>query len=193
MPPRDKSKSAGISHLIRSAGHRARAIADEQVGQGDLTETTRDGRQTRIFNVLNYVESPWGLNMTLYPVQRFIVSLQPAPRRKLPDETNRRIRISDMFNTKTLYTFTEKEYLHYLYNEGRCNIGEQDHMRRQLTLPIGRRAGKTTLSAIFASYELYRLLSLGNPQEYYGLPNGNRIQIISVATDKDRRVCSSMT
>jgi hypothetical protein len=33
---------------------------------------------------------------------------------------------------------------------------------------------------------LYRLISLGNPQEYYGLPNGNRIQIISVATDKDQ-------
>ena len=44
----------------------------------------------------------------------------------------------------------------------------------------------TTLSAIFASYELYRLIQLGNPQKYYGLPNGNRIQVISVATDKDQ-------
>lgn len=188
MPPKESKKTAGISHLIRSAGHRARAIAEEQFGQGDLTATGTDGRQTRIFNVLNYVEAPWGLNMTLYPVQRFIVKLYyhlPLDD-KLPEETNRRIRISDMFNTKTLYTFTEKEYLHYLFNEGRCNIGEQDHMRRQLTLPIGRRAGKTTLSAIFASYELYRLLSLHNPQAHYGLPNGNRIQIISVATDKDQ-------
>jgi hypothetical protein len=126
--------------------------------------------------------------MRLFPVQRFIVKLYyhlPLDD-KLPEDETRRIRISDMFNTKTLYTFTEKEYLSYLYNEGRCNIGEQDHLRRQLTLPIGRRAGKTTLSAVFASYELYRLLSLGNPQEYYGLPNGNRIQIISVATDKDQ-------
>jgi hypothetical protein len=44
----------------------------------------------------------------------------------------------------------------------------------------------TTLSGIFASYELYRLLNLYNPQEYYGLPNGNRIQIMSVATGKEQ-------
>jgi intein/homing endonuclease len=47
-----------------------------------------------------------------------------------------------MFGEKVLYTFTEREYLHYLYNEGRCNIGEQDHDRRELVLAIGRRAGK---------------------------------------------------
>src|SRR5690606_8217097 len=44
----------------------------------------------------------------------------------------------------------------------------------------------TALSSIFASYEVYRLLNLYNPQAYYGLPDGNRIQIISVATDKDQ-------
>ena len=44
----------------------------------------------------------------------------------------------------------------------------------------------TTLSGIFASYEVYRLLNLEHPQGYYGLPSGNRIQIISVATDKDQ-------
>jgi len=175
--------------MIRSAGHRARALTETAAVNGvDLATVTVNGRTQRIFNVLQYVESPWGLNMKLFPVQRFIVKLyyhMPLDD-TLPEDENRRIKISDMFNTKTLYTFTEKEYLHYLYNEGRCNIGEQDHLRRQLTLPIGRRAGKTTLSAVFASYELYRLLSLGNPQAYYGLPNGNRIQIISVATDKDQ-------
>ena len=44
----------------------------------------------------------------------------------------------------------------------------------------------TALSGVFASYEVYRLLNLGNPQQYYGLPNGNRIQLISVATDQDQ-------
>jgi len=177
MPPKVK-KSAGISHLIRSAGHKARAIAEERSDQGDVTEITVDGRQTRIFNVLNYVESPWGLNMTLYPVQRFIVKLYynlPLDD-KLPEETNRRIRISDMFNTKTLYTFTEKEYLQYLYNEGRCNIGEQDHMRRQLTLPIGRRAGKCCLhGTICATSEGFReIQDLGDPNgpEYQPLKVG---------------------
>jgi hypothetical protein len=179
-------KQVGIANLIRSAGHRSKST-DKNSKAGLLT-TTKSGREIRIFDILTYIEALWGLNMTLYPVQRFIVKLYynlPLDE-TLPENVNRQIRISDMFNSKILYTFTEKEYLHYLFNEGRCNIKEQDHMRRQLTLPIGRRAGKTTLSAIFASYELYRLLSLHDPQEYYGLPNGNRIQIISVATDKDQ-------
>jgi len=126
--------------------------------------------------------------MRLFPAQRFIVKMYYYLELDdtLPADPNRRIRITDMFGERLLYEFTEKEYLHYLYNEGRCNIGEQDHIRRELVLALGRRAGKTALSGIFASYEVYRLLNLGNPQAYYGLPNGNRIQIISVATDKDQ-------
>lgn len=137
----------------------------------------------RIFNILDYIESSWGLGMTLFPVQRFLVKLYYY----LPlDEVNKSIQITDMFNSRVLYRFTELEYLQYLYSEGRCNIKEQDHERRELLLAIGRRAGKTTLSGIFASYEVYRLLNLVHPQGYYGLPPGNRIQIISVATDKDQ-------
>jgi len=177
-----KKDRGGISHLIRSAGYQAKAIADSSGENGNLIEAS-DGRPTRIFNVLQYAESSWGLNMALYPVQRFIVKLYY----NLPlDKVNKSIVITDRFKEKILYRFTEVEYLRYLHDNGRCNIGEQDHMRRTLILPVGRRSGKTTLSAIFASYELYRLITLGNPQEYYGLPNGNRIQIISVATDKDQ-------
>jgi hypothetical protein len=136
-----------------------------------------------IYNVLEYIESSWGLGMRLFPVQRFIVKLYYH----LPLEDRvKTIRVTDMFNTRVIYEFTEVEYLQFLYNEGRCNIGVQDHERRELLLAIGRRAGKTTLSGIFASYEVYRLLNLNHPQGYYGLPNGNRIQIISVATDKEQ-------
>lgn len=181
-------KSGALAAMIRNAGHTAKSIAENMAGQGDLSVTGLDGRNTKVFNVLSYIEAPWGLQMRLYPVQRVIVKLfyNIPLDEKLPAEERLRIRISDMFNTKTLYTFTEREFLSYLFNEGRINIKEQDHMRRQLILSIGRRGGKTTLSAVFASYELYRILSLSNPQAYYGLPNGNRIQIISVATDKDQ-------
>lgn len=183
MPATKKEKKSGLSALIRSAGSQATVIAENMAGLGTESVTTIEGRNTRIFNVLQYAESTWGLQMQLFPVQRFIVKLYY----NLPlDETKKTITITDRFKDRTLYTFTEGEYLRFLHAEGRCNIGEQDHMRRTLILPIGRRSGKTTLSAVFASYELYKLISLGNPQEYYGLPNGNRIQIISVATDKDQ-------
>lgn len=174
-----EKKQKGIASLVRQAG--------QEVKQKAAQEAVNNA-QVNIHDILSYIEQPWGLNMRLYPAQRFIVKLYynlPLDEH-LPAIDHQKIRIRDMFGEKTLYTFTEREYLSYLYNEGRCNIGEQDHDRRELVLAIGRRGGKTTLSGIFASYEVYRLLNLYNPQAYYGLPNGNRIQIISVATDKDQ-------
>lgn len=171
-----RKKNGGVVDLVR------RANREVKIAEG------RSGSQPAIVSILDYIESPQFLNMKLFPAQRFIVKLYYTLEldTKLPEDPYRRIRVPDMFNEKVLYEFSEYEYLQYLYNEGRCNIGEQDHDRRELVLAIGRRAGKTTLSGIFASYEVYRLLNLYNPQEYYGLPNGNRIQVISVATDKDQ-------
>jgi hypothetical protein len=180
-----KKSNGGVSSLIRQASQEAKretggAITGEIVldADGNIVQ-----QQARIFNILDYIEQPWGLNMRLYPAQRFIVKLYYY----LPlDDKTKTIQVTDMFNTKVLYHFTEVEYLRFLFEEGRCNLREQDHERKDLVLAIGRRAGKTTLSGIFASYEVYRLLNLHNPQRYYGLPNGNRIQIISVATDQDQ-------
>jgi hypothetical protein len=175
----DKKLRSGLASMIREAGQEVKTAQ----AQGAIDTADR-----HIFSILDYIEQPWGLNMRLYPAQRFLVKLYYNLEldSKLPEDPNLRIQIPDMFKTKILYEMTEKEYLSYLFKEGRCNIGEQDHDRRELVLAIGRRAGKTTLSGIFASYEVYRLLNLYNPQAYYGLPNGNRIQIISVATDKDQ-------
>jgi len=83
---------------------------------------------------------------------------------------------------------SEAEYLRHLYAEGRSNIAEviEGQERREMILSVGRRSGKTTISACIAAYETYKLLSKGNPQQFYGLPDGNTIQLISVATDKDQ-------
>lgn len=171
-------RKTGLASLVRSVGRDAKR---------NQSEVGSDGAP-RIFSILDYIESPWGLDMVLYPAQRVIVKLYyniPLDE-TLPEQEHLQIQVRDMFGEKVRFTFTEREYLSYLYNEGRCNIGEQDHIRRELVLAIGRRSGKTTLSGIFASYEIYRLLNLYNPQAYYGLPNGNRIQLISVATDKEQ-------
>lgn len=175
----DKKKGNLISGLIRQAGQEAKALSGKEAA-----ETSH----ARIYNVLEYIEAPWGLGTNLFPAQRFIVKLYynlPLDE-TLPENPDKRIRITDMFKEKVLGELTEREYLTYLHRKGRCNIKEQDHERRELVLSIGRRGGKSTLSGIFASYEVYRLLNLYNPQSYYGLPNGNRIQILSVATNKDQ-------
>lgn len=187
---------AGIASLLREAGRKAKLDAesksrenavDQLLSEMALDATPRDTRRRpvvpKIFSVIEYIEADWGLKMTLFPVQRFIVKLYY----NLPlNDRDKTIKITDMLNTKTLFYLTEKEYLRFLYEEGRCNFSDQDGDRRQLILSIGRRAGKTTLSSLFASYEVYRLLNMHDPQAYYGLPGGNTIQIISVATDKDQ-------
>lgn len=198
MAPKKQQKPAGpgLAGILRQAGQQARATAIESTDHAtsDLLASMDTQAQQplagapvlnrpRIFNILDYIESSWGLGMVLYPVQRFIVKLYYH----IPlDAVNKSIHITDMFNSRVLYDFTEVEYLQYLFNEGRCNIGVQDHERRELVLAIGRRAGKSTLAGIFASYEVYRLLNLQHPQGFYGLPPGNRIQIISIGTDKDQ-------
>jgi hypothetical protein len=103
------------------------------------------------------------------------------------DDKEKLINISDKFNTKVLYRMTELEYLKYLFDQGRCNIKEQDgNERRELVLAIGRRSGKTLIAAIIAAYELYKLLRREFPQGYYGLPQGNEIIVLCVASDKDQ-------
>ena len=177
------NNGGGLSALLRKAGQEAK----QQIADEDEEILIDDGhvrpKQVRIFNILDYIEQDWGLSMTLFPVQRFIIKLYYH----IPLESVKKtIEVKDMLGTKVKYHFTEVEYLRYLYEDGRCNIGEQDHERRELILPIGRRGSKTTLAGIFASYEVYRLLNMHHPQSYYGLPPGNRIQILSVATDKDQ-------
>lgn len=189
MPAKKKPTGEGVARFIRDVASKAKLEIEQKARPREIDE---DGEfvidevrpfKPKIFNILDYIESSWGLQMRLYPVQRFLVKLYYF----MPlDDKEKSIEIKDMLGTKVLYRFTEREYLTFLYNEGRCNIGEQDRERRQLVLSIGRRGGKTTLSSIFASYEIYRLLNLRNPQSYYGFPNGNLIQIISVATDKDQ-------
>jgi hypothetical protein len=134
-------------------------------------------------NIIEFVEAPWGLGMTLFPVQKVILKAHYG----LELDDTKKFKISD-WRRENWKEVTEKEYLKHIYDEGRCNIGEvvPGHERREMVLSIGRRSGKTTISACIAAYETYKLIKKTDPQAYYGLPASNNIQIISVATDKDQ-------
>lgn len=143
-----------------------------------------DDVNSSFIGIIEFIERFKLLPYGLYPVQKFIVKLYYG---ETLDSKNRTIKISDRLNTKTLYNFTEVEYLKYLYENGRCNIKEQDaKIRRELILCLGRRSGKSALSSIFASYELYKLLRRGHPQSYYGMPSGSEIRVLCVANDKEQ-------
>ncbi len=173
-------------------------------------KTTAAGSQT--VDVITFIEAPWGLSMKLFPVQRVILKAHyglvlddnpqgfpldvPVPvdhANYHPDLVDHegyyklRVPISD-WRRENKQVFTEAGYLKYLHLQGRCNVGDvvPGHERREMILSIGRRSGKTTISACIAAYETYKLIQKGHPQRFYGLPDSNVIQIISVATDKDQ-------
>lgn len=182
---KNKAANLDIAKMVREIGlettKEIRRKTEPDDVYIDLTIPQAGPVTPKIFNIIDYIEQSWGLGMRLYPVQKFLTKLFYF----LPlDDKNKTIQITDMLGTQVKYTFTEYEYLQFLYNEGRCNVKEQDHPRNQLILPIGRRGGKTTLSAIFASYEIYRLLNLVDPQVYYGM--NNVIQLLNVAVDKEQ-------
>ena len=143
------------------------------------------GTESRsVVDIITFIESDWGLKMRLFPVQRVILKAHYG----IPlDTVDKCIPLSD-WRRQNVRMITEAEYLQHLYDEGRCNINtvEAGHERREMILSVGRRSGKTTISACIAAYETYKLISKGDPQGFYGLPSSNVIQLISVATDKDQ-------
>jgi len=55
-----------------------------------------------------------------------------------------------------------------------------------MILVCGMRSGKTQLGAMATTYELFKLIMLGNPQAYYNLPPGQPIYILHVANSRDQ-------
>jgi hypothetical protein len=148
-----------------------------------------------VANAIEFVEEPWGLGgtpdpitgetngMRLFPVQKIILKASYG----IPLDDTQQFTITD-WRRENPRQFTEKSYLEHLYAEGRSNIKEviPGQERREMVLSLGRRSGKTALSACVAAFETYKLISKGAPQAYYGLPRSNNIQLISIATDKEQ-------
>ena len=163
-----KSATANLARLALNAGR--------------LSVT---GGAREVVDIITFIESDWGLRIRLFPVQRVILKAHYGL--ALDDNPANRFTITD-WKRENPRQYTEAEYLRHLYDEGRCNIKEvtPGHERRNLVLPIGRRSGKTMISACVAAYETYKLINKGNPQRYYGVAPSNPIRLISVATGKDQ-------
>jgi hypothetical protein len=156
---------------------------------GDLVKKSVTGidpdQGRNVVDIITFTESSWGLNFKLFPAQRVILKVHYG----VPlDTKDKNVAVPEDWRLEKINMMTEAEYLRHLYDEGRSNIrtivpGDE---RREMVLAIGRRSGKTTLSACIAAYETYKLLSKGDPQAYYGLPGSDMIRITSVATGRDQ-------
>lgn len=137
-----------------------------------------------IIDIITFATAPWGLNVNLYPSQKFI--LKTFYGMEL-DGIQRDIIVNDDVNEKELYKFSEKEFMQYLIDEGRTNLKEYIPGKSfsELILCCGRRSSKSSMSAIIANYEAYKLLKKENPQKYYGLLTGQEIRITAVSISDD--------
>lgn len=154
-------------------------------------EKQEDQFNIKFLNILEFIERFQLLPHGLYPVQKFILKMfYGIPLDSImPEDVTDRIRVPKNWEKISDYIYmTEVQYLEYLYAEGRCNVKVQDldNLRKELILVIGRRSGKSTLSALCSSYELYKLLRRGHPQSYYGMPDGSEIRVLCIANDKEQ-------
>ena len=161
-------------------------MASGKVNTGYIQNLVSDFRSTisnnsEVVDIITFAEAGWGLKMDLFPMQKLILkSFYGLPL----DNTKKSIPLPDELNQKILGWFTEEEMMHYLIETGRTNIKEYipGETKRELTLCCGRRASKSNITSIVCGYEAYRMVKLGNPQAYFGFPEGTEIDITTVAT-----------
>jgi len=159
------------------------SFLNQKKRQQSETEGKSEG-DVEFITIIEFVDRFKLLPYGLFPAQKFILKLYYG----LPlDGDLKSIKITDKFNKIILHELTEKEYLAYLYDNGRCNIRVQDgRIRNELILVAGRRAGKSEISSIVCAYEIYKLICRGNPQAYYGMPASSEIRVLDIANDKDQ-------
>lgn len=145
------------------------------------------GDNQNVVDIITFLESPWGLNIKLYPIQKFILKCTYGL--ELSDAKNA-IPVPDIVNDRILYNFSELEFLEWLYEQGRCNTNDVfGKVFSEVVLVIGRRGSKSVLASCISAYELYKLIKRGDPADYYKLLPGSEIAILNVApTDEQSAV-----
>ena len=142
-----------------------------------------------VVDIITFVEAPWGFGMgsvdgvpALLPAQKFILKAFYG----IPlDDTEKTVPIYDQFKETLLYTFTEKEFLDYLYDQGRINTKDLRGQQTTLVLVCGRRGTKTTVTSMIGGYEIYRMLQHYHPQKYYGVMPDDIISMTCLSTSEE--------
>jgi hypothetical protein len=144
--------------------------------------------------IIEFCEAPPGTGLgfghhgmlSLTPVQRMIFKcLYNTPL----DDVNETIIVRDEFNETERYRFTEAEYLKFLHQSGRSNMGvvtgDPEDSHTNLLLMAGRRSFKTSTAAIITCFELHKLLQRYCPQEHYGIFPDDEIRINLIGHNRD--------
>jgi len=145
---------SGIGNLAKIALKGGRAIAN---GGGSV--------ETSVVDIITFTEAAWGLQMSLFPIQRIILKAHYGI--PLDDDPAKTFTITD-FRRENELRFTEAGYLRYLYDQGRSNIREvvPGEERRNMILSIGRRSGKCVTGGTWILTEngFQQIQDLGDPE-----------------------------
>src|SRR5208337_2042561 len=149
---------------------------------------------TKKINAIDFIEGPGGTGLILRPVQRVLVKAifavpfdyKPKWAENIPGWG--RVEMWNPFRDELIRTVTEEEYLHIVYDEGRCNVKDwRDIPQRGFNEAVvfcGRRGGKSEVVAAIAAYKLYLTLCVNSPQKFFGLAEGSQIDFTFLAQDE---------
>lgn len=138
-------------------------------------------KATTNFNIIEFAEKKSCLGIKLFPQQKYLLKLFD----KIPlDDKEETIEVRDRFGENVLYTFTEKGFHNFLYNEGRISLDYDTYMNTPITsvlLSCGRGATKTTTISIYTAFKLYEILNHYCPQEYFKILTHDSIDVSIIA------------
>lgn len=154
-----------------------------------ITDKEKDSSKIVDKDIMEFTSAPWGLGLgyyhdvpPLFPVQKFVLKCYYGL--ELDNGSDRSIIVNDQFNETELYRFNEKEYLHYLFDEGRVNKKNFEESFSNLVLVCGRRSGKciTGDSIVLTDKGMYRIEDIAEAKE----EEFKDIDLI-VSQEKDKR------
>jgi len=149
----------------------------------NLTSKYIDAMGSDIVGPLEFIESSWGLKLSLTPVQKFIVKCFYGLEL---DDNIKTIAVPNYVNTEILFRFTEVEFLNWLYENKKCNTNSVLGKNfKELIMSVGRRAGKSIVASAISCYEAYRLIMRKDPNKYYTFPENQTIHFITAAPTDD--------
>lgn len=132
-----------------------------------------------------WMTSPYFLGRKLYPVQNVFVKIKSGIEL---DNKIKYVEIYDKFLEKRKYTFTEREFLKFAFEEGRSNIKYQpEDSRGKRWIDVwGRRSGKTMMAGDVQSWCSGKFLYTTNPYHKYRMTEDTKVRIVSISASQDQ-------
>jgi hypothetical protein len=169
----------------RSRGDILGRLIDESISSGKRDDLNQ------LESELDFILSPQGLNIALYPMQRIFV--KAAFGIPLDYKPVSHIVFWDVMKENILYTFSgadaEQQAVRYLFDQGRCNIADwRDIPAKGFSTIVGyagRRGGKSEIVSGISGAMLRNLLAIDSPQKHYRLIEGSIIDFSFMGTEEE--------